>query len=690
MPIKSYFQKLFSFFHLEPTLGTRITLSIGLVVGLVSLVVFISIYSLQQQQVMGRVETEAKSVLTAMVLVREWAANYGGVWTDQPGDVYLQEQNGFYRKTPAMITKEISTLSDSKDFYRFHITSLNLTNPDNAPLPSEKDMLYDFLKGHPDFGQVEVLNGERVYHYMLPLEAKQSCLECHGEQGYQVGDLRGGLSIFLPMAGVDRSLTFNRWVLISSAGLLVALLMGTLYFLIRRLVVNPIGQLETVANMVGQGNYQARCQLKTGDELESLGKAVNFMVASLKSSRDALEARVEQRTKEFAALSEIAITVSQTESLEETLHDAFDTIFKVTPADSGAIHLFTENGQEMKMVAWRGLPDTLKGCMSKLQAGQCIPARVVDAGRTLHQIDLSNCYSNGLCSQKCPLGNTNWDLISAPLKSKERILGAVTLITRESHGFFPEITQLLECVGHQLGVGIENAYFHKQTGQLAVLEERGRLARELHDNVAQTIGYLNLNTRIITDMVNSGQWQQAGEALEEMRGLTSAAYDDLRWAIFDLRAPTDEEQNFETAVRDYLDEFEVQTGLRCRFTAQGGTQLPPDVAIQLVRIVQESMHNVRKHAQAKNVWVKFINDGEEFRLSVEDDGIGIENGYQDPNTHHFGLRSMRERAESIGWHLRVKARTQGGTQVLAWKPDIGFNNIAVPEVDTQQPVISLN
>ncbi len=689
MLIKNHLQKFPLFFRAKSTLGARITLSIGLVIGLVSLAVFIAIYSLQQQQVMGRVETEAKSVLTSMVLVREWAANYGGVWTDQPGDVYLHEQGGFYRKTPAMITKEISTLSDSKDFYRFHITSLNLTNPENAPLPSEKDMLYDFLKGHPDFGQVELLDGERVYHYMLPLEAQQSCLECHGGQGYQVGDLRGGLSIFLPMATVDRSLTLNRWLLILSAGLLVSLLMASLYFLIRRLVVNPIGQLEMVANMVGQGNYQARCQLQTGDELESLGKAVNSMIVSLKSSRDTLETRVEQRTKEFAALSDIAITVSRTESLEETLHNALDTIFEVTPADSGAIHMYSDSSQDMKMVAWRGLPDAIKDCMSRLQSGQCIPARVVEAGNTLYQVDLSNCYTQGLCSQNCPLGNTNWDLISAPLKSKERILGAITLITRKSHGFSPEIAQLLECVGHQLGVGIENSYFHKQAGQLAILEERGRLARELHDNVAQTIGYLNLNTRIIADMVNSGQWHQAGQALEEMRSLTGNAYEDLRWAIFDLRAPADEEQNFETDVKDYLDEFGVQTGLRCQFTATGDTQLPPDTAIQLMRIVQESMHNVRKHAQAKNVWVKFSNHGETPQLSIEDDGIGIDNGYQDPDTHHFGLRSMSERAEAIGWHLRVSARSNGGTQVQAWKNGGSSKSVTVAPAYSEQPIINL-
>ena len=156
MLIKDWVQKSPSLFNPKLTLGTRITLSIGLVVGLVSLAVFITIYSLQQQQVMSRVETEAKSVLTSMVLIREWAADYGGVWTDQPGDVYLEEKNGFYRKTPAMITKELSALSESKDFYRFTTADPTVT------AATLFGMIESYISDHLDRARQDSLNAYKL------------------------------------------------------------------------------------------------------------------------------------------------------------------------------------------------------------------------------------------------------------------------------------------------------------------------------------------------------------------------------------------------------------------------------------------------------------------------------------------------------------------------------------------------
>ncbi len=649
--------------RLQSDLGARITLSISLAVGVVSMVIFFWIYAMQERQVMRQVETEAQSLLTSMVLMREWVANYGGVWTDQPGEGYSEEKNGFYLKTPAAVTKELSLLSESKEFHRFHITSDNLKNPDNAPLPSEQAMLNNFSLGHAVFGQVEELDGERVYHYMEPLYIKESCLECHDDQGYQVGDLRGGLSIFLPMDKVDNALTQNRWTLTFSAATIILLLI-LLYLLVRRLIVAPIGQLKAVAAAVGEGNYQVRCYINTGDELESLGYAINQMVGRLKTSHDTLKSKVTQRTNELTALSEIALTISRKQTPQEALNEALESIFKVTPAESGAIHLFAEDGQSMELIAWHSLPSKVENCMSHLKLGECIPGQVVQKDTFIRQIDMVNCYKNKTCKHQCPLCETGGDLISAPLKSRNQIMGSITLITSRPDGFSEDTAQLLECVGHQLGVGIENAHLHTKAAQMAILEERGRLARELHDNLGQTIGYLNLNTRLITDMVKVGQYDEAHDALQDMGQSTKQAYDDVRWTIFDLHAPANGSQDFKTVLQGYMDEFEVQTGLNCHLNVTSENLLSPDIRVQLVRIVQEAMHNVRKHAQASEVWVTFHKNGGGGRLAIEDNGVGINNTQPNPSSRHYGLHTMRERAESIGWQFDIKERPEGGTYVI--------------------------
>lgn len=651
--------------RLQLNLGARITLSISLAVGVVSLVIFFWIYAMQERQVMRQVETEAQSLLTSMVLMREWVANYGGIWTDQPGNVYLEEKNGFYRKTPAMVTKELSLLSEEKDFHRFHITSNNLKNPDNAPFASEEHMLTDFAQGHPVFGQIEEIDGKRVFHYMRPLYVKEPCLECHADQGYQVGDLRGGLSVFLPMDKVDSALAQNRWTLTFSAAIIILLLVS-LYLLVRRLIVAPIGQLKAVAAAVGEGNYQTQCYINTGDELESLGHAINQMIGRLQTSHNKLESRITQRTNELAALSAISVTISRKQTLPETLNEALESILKVTPAESGVIHLFTEDEQGVKLVARHGRPIGMEECLKELKLGECIPGQVVQKGHLVRRIDMIDCYKNGTCKHQCLFNENGWDLISAPLKSKNQIMGAITLITSHPSGFSEDAVQLLECIGHQLGVGVENAQLHKQTAQMAILEERSRLGRELHDNLGQTIGYLNLNTRLIADMVKAGQHDQAYEALQDMRQSTKHAYDDVRWAIFDLHAPANGSQDFEAILHQYLDEFEVQTGLNCYLNITNQNHLSPDVRVQMVRIVQEAMHNVRKHARASAVWVTFHKNGGD-QLIIEDNGVGINHTQSDPASRHYGLQTMRERAESIGWQFEIKERPQGGTQVIVVK-----------------------
>ena len=648
-------------------LGTRITLSIGLLVGLVSLIVFFLLYYIQQRQVLEQTETEAKSLLTAMMLVHEWAAGYEGVWTDQPGEVYFEEQNGFYQKTPAMVTKELTLLLENEGFYRFHLTGQQLKNPENAPLPSEEQMLEILAQSHTGFGQIEELDGERVYHYMTPLLVEESCTECHTDQ--QPGELRGGLSVFLPLQRVDATLAQNRWLLTLSAAMIIILLMASLYLLVRRLIVVPIGHLKAVTTAVANGNYQARSRIMTGDELEALGQSINQMVTGLKTSRDGLEANVAQRTNELLALSEIAFTISHTQTLPKALNEALEAIFAVTPAKGGAIHLLNDD-QKLELIACRNLSQAEETWLRELSPGQCIPGHVTQANTFIHQADLANCTGYGHCNQHCPLNETGWELISAPLKSKNRILGAVTLIAHPPHTFPQETAQLLECIGHQLGVGVENARFHEQAGQVAILEERGRLARELHDNLAQTIGYLNLNTRIITDMVKGGQYNEAQQALEDMRQSTRNAYEDLRWAIFDLRTPLDGDHKFGVALQTYLEEFEVQTGLTCHLTVNNVNHLSPNVRVQLFRIVQEAMHNVRKHAQAQNIWVDFGQQGNTICLRIEDDGIGIDQDRLDPATHHFGLHTMRERAEAIGWQLEIGGRTAGGTRIEAQRPSL--------------------
>ena len=649
------------------SLGARFTLNIGLVVILTTLLVFVNIYRLQERQALEYLETQAEALLTEMVVLREWVAGYGGVWTTRPGEIYLDERDGFYRKTPAMVTKELSHLSDSKGFYHFHITSLRLKNPDNAPDSFEHAALLAFERDPAPVSRIEEVDGQRVYRYMIPLWAEPACLQCHAVQGYQVGDIRGGLSVFLPTAEVDAALAQSRASLVGASLVLVVGVMAVLYLLTRRLVIGPLGQLQAMAVAIGQGDYSARCNLHTGDELEMLGQTFNEMAARLKSSRDALQSRVEQRTQELAALSDVALTISRAGALEDVLAEALETVVQVTRAHGGAVHLTEEQG-ELRLAAYRGLEASVTACLESSKPDAGFIGQVVRTGEPTHIPDLaSQAWEQAYPGHTCSVLAADYrSLVAVPLRSRDRTLGALTLLHQVPEGFSSETVQFLICIGHQLGVAVENARFHERTEQLAILEERHRIARELHDSLAQTLGWLNLKTEMLADSLEHGKTARAKTEIEAIRRVVRDACYDVRESIDGLRTrPAD---GLVATAAAWVSEFGRRSGLLTEFrAADGEVRLPPVVETEALRILQEALTNVRKHAQAQRVRVSLQVSRESAELIIEDDGRGfVYNFNQDHD--HFGLRIMRERAERLGGHLRIKTAPGRGTQVTVHLP----------------------
>ena len=635
-------------------LGSRLTLCIGLVIGITSLAFFVGIYRLQEQQAQSQLETQAHALLTEMVGLREWIAAYGGVWTTQPGELYLEARDGFYRKSPAMVTKELSNLLNARSSFYFHITSLRLKNPANAPDDFERQALHGFEQTAVPVSRIETLNGARVYRVMIPLKAEPACLECHADQGYRVGDIRGGLSVFVPMAAVDQNLADSRLALIFSAGVITALVMIVLYVLVRRVIVAPVSQLKAVAVAVGQGDYSARCQLHTGDELEMLGETWNQMIANLQTSHDALQKRVEQRTKELDALSDVALTLSRAGALEEVLSEALETVLQVTSAAGGVIHL-VEPGC-LRLAVARGLSNELLANLESNAAAQRLMRQVLETGQPSHVQDLGDETWQRAC-----FGATCAALVVVPLRSRDRALGTLTLFSSIPTGFAPETVQLLSCIGNQLGVAVEKAQFHKRAEQVAVLEERARIARELHDSLAQTLGYLSLKTELVEGMLQHGEWASAQSEMSDIRRVVREACYDVRESIDGLRTRLSDGGGLIPAAARYLHEFGQRAGLLTEYVvADGEMHLTPVAEIEVLRIIQEALMNVRKHAQASHVRVIIKSENGAAHIEIADDGCGFDPAALSAS-QHFGLRVMRERAERLGGTFQVESAPGQGT-----------------------------
>jgi signal transduction histidine kinase len=208
----------------------------------------------------------------------------------------------------------------------------------------------------------------------------------------------------------------------------------------------------------------------------------------------------------------------------------------------------------------------------------------------------------------------------------------------------------------------------EQVRRLAILEERDRLARELHDSLGQVLGFVNLKAKVAEDLIARGRTDEATEELSQMRDAVQEVYEDVRQAILSLRTAP-QPRGLLPTLREYVDRVREQTGLDVRLEAPEDVRLPPAAEVQVIRIVQEALTNVRKHARASTVWVRFAREGGGTVVTVTDDGRGFDLAdVQRAPGARFGLQTMRERAESVGGSLTVDTAPGRGTTVRVFIP----------------------
>jgi signal transduction histidine kinase len=212
--------------------------------------------------------------------------------------------------------------------------------------------------------------------------------------------------------------------------------------------------------------------------------------------------------------------------------------------------------------------------------------------------------------------------------------------------------------------------------EVAVLQERQRLARELHDSVTQALYGIALYAEAGGRALADGEFGPVATDLWEIGETTQEALGEMRLLLFELRAPVLQEQGLAAALHTRLQAVEARSGLVTEFDCQGDERLPPEPEQELYRVAQEALNNVLKHARAGRVSLRLAISHDWAVLDVADDGVGFEPSAQ--GTAGFGLRGMRERVERLGGTFRVDSSPGAGTRVHVEIPD---------EPTRQRPVV---
>ena len=253
-----------------------------------------------------------------------------------------------------------------------------------------------------------------------------------------------------------------------------------------------------------------------------------------------------------------------------------------------------------------------------------------------------------------------------PLKLENTAIGALWAARFKPRHFSDTDLIYLESMADQVVIAIQHGLMTSQLQSLSITEERGRIARDMHDGVAQVLGYLNLQVQTLDTLLKQGKSEQLRDELAQMRQAVQTAHADMRENILSLRTTLSDEKGLASAIKEYLDEFSIQTGVETKFTYQmdGDLDLASVAEVQLVCILQEALANVRKHAKAAGVEVTIAKvdnkEGEEIVMEIQDNGVGF---VSKRSRRSFGLQTMRERAESAGGNLSIRSESGSGTRI---------------------------
>ena len=381
---------------------------------------------------------------------------------------------------------------------------------------------------------------------------------------------------------------------------------------------------------------------------------------------DDMQARLKRQNEELLALHSAGLDVTAELSLDVVLKKVVEQAKNLVGAKYGALSVIDREGKIRSFIT-SGITPEQRQAIGPPPIGHGLLGVVLREGQRLRLGDLSkHPMSYGFPANHPPMHS----LLAVPIPCKGPFLGNLYLTEKL---LAPEFTaddeETLERFGLQAALAIDNAHLHEQVSDLAVAQERLRISHEMHDGLAQILGYVNTKVQAAEMYLKRDKTDEATAQLRELANAARQAYTDVRESIIGLRSLPGPRQPLGDVLREYLDRWQEMSGVPTALTIEGDIHLLPSAELQLVRIVQEALTNVRKHAKATRASVALRRRNGSVLVTIEDDGVGFESAAaRRSEMPQFGLSTMRERAESIGAKLIVESRPGAGSTVRCEVP----------------------
>ena len=471
---------------------------------------------------------------------------------------------------------------------------------------------------------------------------------------------------------MEQSYARNTNILRTSQVILVALaVIGTILLLrfFFLTVIRPVFELHEGVKRMGQEDFDARVPVLSQDEFGELSAGFNRMAAHLQNVYDTLEERVvaktrslEEKNRELEILYEIVGFLREPNDVDTLCKGFLERVQNTMGASASSARLLDLESGNLCMIVHDGLGDDFLDREEVLACGECVCGEAAQGSGLSLTLDVRNA---ALAVTRDACRRAGFRTVSATsITASKRALGVFNLYFDQSDAIGDADRQLLEALGQQLGIAIENQRLHARERELAVSEERNLLARELHDSIAQGLAFLNLQVQMLERALAENRAADVSTTVEMLRRGIQESYEDVRELLVHFRTRV-EQQDLDAAIAAALRRLAEQTGIATDLDVQGdGAPLDPEAETQVLYIIQEALSNVRKHAGASTVSVGVRRGRDGLAVTVRDDGVGFaEDRDASDSEAHIGLQIMRERAMRIGGRFAVRSSPGRGTEI---------------------------
>jgi two-component system nitrate/nitrite sensor histidine kinase NarX len=524
--------------------------------------------------------------------------------------------------------------------------------------------------------------------------------------------------MFLPLsliAGtVILALAMNTWAMLATTSANIPFLflqsivlwvgfiaLMTVPVIIYHHLVAPLFHLRHWALRVRGGNLSARIPIPDRGEFADLAQDVNMLTEKLQRlTRDMEEEvsrqtqRLEDKSRTLEVLYDVAASINVSRDLEDLLIRFLYRLKQTLGARAATVRLLTMDNQ-MRLVANLGFAPNHTHCRDMLPVGRCVCGKSIGNGEMLWKANVHECgrvmpeveaegpapHHRHIPPEEEPA------MLAIPLQHQGRTLGVYSLFLDDwPQNLDEDMDNLLTSIGRHLGMAIEKARLDAEAHRLTIMEERTHLAHELHDSLAQTLASLGFRVGALEEKLAQIPLEanavtsepspcvdldpvlaplQLRSEVRLIKDTLTRANTELRELISQFRAPVHRE-GLLTAIEKYIQQFQetsaIQVFLQKEWPARS---LPLEMETEVLRIIQESLCNVRKHANAQHVRVLLRGDPfGRFHVMIEDDGCGMDDEPASGRPgEHIGLNVMEERAARLEGELRIETEPGEGTRV---------------------------